>query len=162
MQPNNAGKSEEYEKAWRQHAILLALAPFISGCGAGMVATVVVQPINTLKVRMQLMQYEKSKAAASSMSLIRGLIVQRRVAELYNGLSAGLLRVMMYGTARIGLFTTFESMLQQRAAERGTSLGFGRRAVASMSAGALATTIGNPTEVTLIRMQANGATPGAD
>lgn len=127
MQPTYAGKSKDYEKAWREHVLLLALAPFISGCGAGMVVTVVIQLIDTLKVRMQLMQYEKSAAAASSMSLIRGLIVQRRVAELYNGLSAGLLRVMVYGTARIGLFTTFESILQQRAAERGVFLAMERQ-----------------------------------
>jgi solute carrier family 25 oxoglutarate transporter 11 len=78
---------------------------------------------------------------------------------LYQGLSAGLLRQLVYGTLRLGLFTTFEQQLESRARNRGTSLGFHERALAGLGAGALAAFIGNPTEVALIQMQADGMRP---
>ncbi|KAL2678476.1 hypothetical protein Neosp_009222 [[Neocosmospora] mangrovei] len=134
-----------------------ACIPFVVGCGSGMVATVCVQPIDTVKVRMQLT--DQSKGKTSLWSLARNTIAQDGFGNLYQGLSAGLLRQLVYGTLRLGLFSTFEQRLECRAHDQGTTLGFGGRALAGLSAGALAAFAGNPTEVALIRMQADAMRP---
>lgn len=135
-------------------AIFNASVPFLAGCGSGMVATTCIQPIDTVKVRMQLM--EQGRGKVSPWIIARGIVASGGFVNLYQGLSAGLLRQLVYGTLRIGLYSSFETMLQRRAHERGTTLGFGDRTLAGLSAGALAALVGNPTEVALIRMQADG------
>lgn len=132
-------------------------APFFVGCGSSMFATMCIQPIDTIKVRMQLTDQGNGKVSPASIA--KRIIEQGGVRALYDGLSAGLLRQIVYGTLRLGLFTSFEQSLEQRAHHRGTTLGFGGRAVAGLSAGAIAAFIGNPTEVALIRMQADGMLP---
>lgn len=139
--------------------MLNACAPFAVGCCSGMVATVCVQPIDTVKVRMQLT--DQSNGKASQWSVIRGIVAKQGVLSLYEGLSAGLLRQLVYGTLRLGFFSTFDQHLERRARERGATLGFGGRALAGISAGALAALVGTPTEVALIQMQADSMKPPA-
>lgn len=148
--------------AWSQQHVEVrqlfnASVPFIAGCGAGMIATISIQPIDTVKVRMQLREHGKVKP--SFFLIAKNMISQEGVISLYNGLTAGLLRQVVYGTMRMGLFATFEQALERRARRQGTELGFGGRALAGLGAGALAGLIGNPTEVALIRMQADGMKP---
>lgn len=137
--------------------IFNASVPFVAGCTSGMIATSCIQPIDTVKVRMQLL--DGGKVKASPWFIVKDIVSHGGFFKLYQGLSAGLLRQLVYGTSRIGLFSTFETLLEQRAATQGTQLGFGGRAMAGLTAGALAAFIGNPTEVALIRMQADGMKP---
>lgn len=139
------------------HSGIQAILPFVAGCGSGMIATVCIQPIDTVKVRMQLM--DQSTGAKSPLLIAKGIVARGGVASLYDGLSAGLLRQLVYGQLRLGLFATFERALERRAHESDTTLGFGGRAVAGLTAGALAALFGNPTEVALIRMQADNLRP---
>lgn len=131
-----------------------AAIPYVTGCAAGMIATVSVQPIDTLKVRMQLMEQGRGGWQAA-----KSIVLRDGVHSLYKGLSAGLLRQLIYGTARLGLFSTFEEALKRQAEEQGKPFGFAQRATAGLGAGALAAMIGNPTEVALIRMQADAMKP---
>ncbi|KAF7557411.1 hypothetical protein G7Z17_g754 [Cylindrodendrum hubeiense] len=137
--------------------LLNLFAPFITGCTAGMIATTCVQPIDTIKVRMQLM--EQGHGRSSPWTIARSIVAQNGFLNLYQGLSAGLLRQLVYGTLRLGLFSTFEKKLERQAREQGTTVGFGGRAVAGLGAGAIAALVGTPTEVALIRMQADGMSP---
>ncbi|CAK7200686.1 hypothetical protein SEUCBS139899_003384 [Sporothrix eucalyptigena] len=142
------------------NAVLRASVPFTVACASSMVATVCIQPIDTVKVRMQLMDQSRSGGKASPAAVVKDIIGGRGgVFALYQGLSAGLLRQLVYGTARLGLFSNFEGKLKQRAHDRGTTLTFGGRAVAGLGAGAIAAFIGNPTEVALVRMQADTMKP---
>ncbi|KAF9891524.1 hypothetical protein FE257_003991 [Aspergillus nanangensis] len=141
----------------RVNPFVKACIPFAVACGAGMVATVCIQPIDTVKVRMQLT--DQSSGKASPWSIARTMVRRDGPLCLYQGLSAGLLRQLVYGTLRLGLFSTFEQRLERRSREEGTSVGFLARAAAGLGAGALAAFIGNPTEVALIRMQADGMRP---
>ncbi|KAF4468067.1 mitochondrial 2-oxoglutarate malate carrier [Fusarium albosuccineum] len=134
-----------------------ACVPFAVGCCSGMAATICIQPIDTVKVRMQLT--DQSGVRASSWSVARSVVARDGFLNLYQGLSAGLLRQLVYGTLRLGLFSTFDQHLERRAHERGTTLGFGGRALAGLSAGALAALVGTPTEVALIQMQADSMKP---
>lgn len=139
---------------WYKSPALKPVLPFLVGGTSGIVATICIQPIDMIKVRIQL-----SEGAATPVSVLRNVIAQGRILDLYDGLSAGLLRQVVYGTARLGLFFTFEDLLKQRAQKNGTTYGFLERASAGLAAGALGATIGNPAEVALIRMQSDGLQP---
>jgi solute carrier family 25 (mitochondrial oxoglutarate transporter), member 11 len=131
--------------------------PFVVGCGSGIVATTCVQPIDTIKVRMQLI--DRNLLRTTPWDVAKGLMTEGGVVNLYQGLSAAILRQLVYGTMRMGLFMSFEKKLEKRAQENGTTVSFGERALAGLGAGALAAFAGNPTEVVLIRMQADGLKP---
>src|SRR6266536_394238 len=82
--------------------------------------------------------------------------------DLYTGLSAGLLRQAVYTTARLGFFDTFMNILKAREKETGRQIGFKERAAAGLTAGGLAAMIGNPADLSLIRMQSDGLRPAAE
>lgn len=134
--------------------------PFINGGLAGMTATAVVQPIDMIKVRLQLAgEGVKTGPKPTPISVARDVIAAGKIMDLYTGLSAGLLRQAVYTTARIGFFDTFTKALTSRAQEKGTQIGFAERAGAGLAAGGLAAMIGNPCDLALIRMQSDGLKP---
>jgi len=141
----------------RLRSIIKVGSPFAVGCGSGMIATMCIQPMDTVKVRMQLI--DRSSNKISPWSVARSFLAQGGIPTLYAGLSAALLKQLIYGTSRLGLFATFEQKLERRAHERCQTLGFGGRAIASLGAGSIAAFVGNPTEVSLVRMQADGMRP---
>lgn len=116
-----------------------------------------------IKVRLQLYgEGTKGGARPTPVSVAKDIMAQRGLVGFYDGLSAGLMRQVVYGTSRLGLFFTFEDALKQRAEAKGTRYGFGQRAAASLAAGGLGAFIGNPVEVALIRMQSDGLKPKAE
>ena len=140
-----------------------AALPFINGGTAGMVATTAIQPIDMIKVRLQLAgEGVKSGPKPTPLSVTREIIAAGKVMDLYTGLSAGLLRQAVYTTARLGFFDTFMKRLTVRAKAKGNNIGFAERAAAGLSAGGLAAMIGNPADLALIRMQSDGLKPVAD
>ncbi|TAQ87515.1 hypothetical protein B7494_g4176 [Chlorociboria aeruginascens] len=137
--------------------------PFINGGLAGMAATTFIQPVDMVKVRLQLAgEGARTGPKPSALSVAREIIAAGKVTDLYTGLSAGLLRQAVYTTARIGFFDTFTKILTVRAKENGTKIGFGERAAAGLAAGGLAAMIGNPADLALIRMQSDGLKPLAE
>ena len=152
--------SNDISKSSPQNPILHAALPFVIGGSSGMVATVCIQPIDMLKVRLQLFgEGVHGGVRPTPFTVAKDVVAQGGVLSLYNGLSAGLLRQVVYGTARLGFFFTFEDVLRRRAERTNTNYGFKERALAGLSAGGLGALIGNPTEVALIRMQSDGLRP---
>ncbi|RKF74317.1 putative mitochondrial 2-oxoglutarate/malate carrier protein [Golovinomyces cichoracearum] len=141
-------------------SILHTALPFINGGLAGMVATTVIQPIDMVKVRLQLAgEGAKKGPKASPLSVTREILSSGRVIDLYTGLSAGILRQAIYTTARLGFFDMLMKALTLRAAEHGNSVGFMERAGAGLTSGGLAAVLGNPADLALIRMQSDGMKP---
>ncbi|TKA80059.1 putative mitochondrial 2-oxoglutarate/malate carrier protein [Cryomyces minteri] len=131
--------------------------PFINGGLAGMPATAVIQPIDMIKVRLQLAgEGVKTGPKPTPLSVTRELLASGKALDLYTGLSAGLLRQAVYTTARLGFFDTFMKSLTERAKAKGNPVGFTERAGAGLAAGGLAAMIGNPADLALIRMQSDG------
>jgi solute carrier family 25 oxoglutarate transporter 11 len=125
-----------------------------------MVATATIQPIDMVKVRLQLAgEGARTGPRPSALGITREIIASGRVLDLYTGISAGLLRQAVYTTARLGFFDTFIGLLNTRAAEAGRKVTFAERAGAGLTAGGLAAMIGNPADLSLIRMQADGLKP---
>lgn len=137
-----------------------AALPFINGGLAGMTATVVIQPVDMIKVRLQLAgEGQKTGPKPTALGVTKNIIASGKVLDLYTGLSAGLLRQAVYTTARLGFFDTFISVAKTRATEQGRNVSFGERALAGLTAGGLAAMIGNPADLALIRMQSDGLKP---
>ncbi|KAG8629543.1 hypothetical protein KVT40_003408 [Elsinoe batatas] len=139
-----------------------AALPFINGGLSGMVATSVIQPIDMVKVRLQLAgEGVKTGPKPTPITVTKELLAQGKVLDLYTGLSAGLLRQAVYTTARLGFFDTFMKRFQARAEQKGTKVGFVERAGSGLAAGGLAALVGNPADLALIRMQSDGLKPAA-
>ncbi|KAI1912481.1 putative mitochondrial 2-oxoglutarate/malate carrier protein [Ophidiomyces ophidiicola] len=137
-----------------------AALPFLNGGLAGMTATTCIQPIDMVKVRLQLAgEGARVGPKPSAIGITKEIIAAGRVLDLYTGLSAGLLRQAVYTTARLGFFDTFMSTLNTRAAASGSKVTFGERAAAGLTAGGIAAMIGNPADLALIRMQSDGLKP---
>ncbi|KAI9841398.1 MAG: putative mitochondrial 2-oxoglutarate/malate carrier protein [Sclerophora amabilis] len=134
--------------------------PFVNGGLAGMTATTVIQPIDMIKVRLQLAgEGARTGPRPSPLQVTRDIVASGKAMDLYTGLSAGLLRQAVYTTARLGFFESFMGALTTRARSKGREAGFAERAGAGLSAGGLAAMIGNPADLALIRMQSDGLKP---
>lgn len=140
--------------------LLHAARPFLIGAVSSMTATVCIHPIDMVKVQLQLANmHETPKVRLTALSVARDIVSRGRLLSLYEGLSAGLLRQVMYGTSRLGFFFTFENIMKQRAEKSNQSYGFVGRALTGIAAGGLGALIGTPAEVALIRMQSDGMKP---
>ncbi|KAF1912107.1 mitochondrial carrier domain-containing protein [Ampelomyces quisqualis] len=136
--------------------------PFINGGLAGMTATSVIQPVDMVKVRLQLAgEGVKTGPKPTPVTVFKDILAQGKITDLYTGLSAGLLRQAVYTTARLGFFDTFMKSLSVTAESQGHAIGFKERAAAGLAAGGLAAVVGNPADLALIRMQSDGLKPPA-
>lgn len=128
------------------------IKPFVNGGTAGMLATCVIQPIDMIKVRIQLGQGSAAQVTST-------MLKNEGVAAFYKGLSAGLLRQATYTTARLGSFKILTSKAIE--ANDGKPLPLYQKALCGLTAGAIGATVGSPADLALIRMQADATLPAA-
>ncbi|KAL1960333.1 hypothetical protein VTO42DRAFT_8293 [Malbranchea cinnamomea] len=158
--PPRENSSRSTDASFLHNPYVRATLPFVNGGLAGMTATAVIQPIDMVKVRLQLAgEGAKTGPRPTALGVTRQIIASGRVLDLYTGLSAGLLRQAVYTTARLGFFDTFIGILNSRAEASGTKVTFAERAAAGLTAGGLAAMVGNPADLALIRMQSDGLKP---
>ncbi|GMS84435.1 hypothetical protein PENTCL1PPCAC_6610, partial [Pristionchus entomophagus] len=125
---------------------------FLFGGVAGMGATLVVQPLDLVKNRMQLSGTSGKKEYRSSFHALTSIIKNEGVRTVYTGLSAGLLRQASYTTVRLGIYT----WLFERFSSEHHSPSFLKKASIAMTAGAVGAFAGTPAEIVLIRMTGDG------
>lgn len=126
------------------------IKPFVNGGASGMLATCVIQPIDMIKVRIQLGQGSAGQVA-------RTMIKEEGFGSLYKGLSAGLLRQATYTTARLGSFRILTNKAIE--ANDGKPLPLYQKALCGLTAGAIGASVGSPADLALIRMQADATLP---
>lgn len=80
--------------------------------------------------------------------------------SLYNGLSAGLQRQMVFASVRLGLYDDVKATYQQLFNQNPDSLHVMTRVLAGLTTGAAAVIVGQPTDVVKIRFQAQKRLPG--
>jgi len=134
---------------------------FAFGGLAGMGATLFVQPLDLVKNRMQISGVDPltgKKEFTSSFHALRTIVAKEGVISVYNGLSAGLARQATYTTTRLGIYT----WLFEKFSSDNRNPSFALKAALGMTAGAIGSFVGNPTEVALIRMTSDGRLPPAD
>jgi len=132
-----------------------ATKPFVTGSLSGMFATCCIQPIDMVKVRIQLGAAEGG--STSPVAIARTMLKEDGITGFYKGLSAGLTRQVVYTGARLGLYDIFT----EKAKGPDGSLPFYKVTVCSLGAGGIAAILGNPADLALIRMQADTMLPPA-
>ncbi|XP_072988570.1 mitochondrial uncoupling protein 5-like [Typha latifolia] len=167
----------------------MGLKGFVEGGIASVVAGCSTHPLDLIKVRMQLhgetIASSTTSAAAArirpalafhtTMSLPQHnpppvpkpgpIAVGAQIfriegpAALLSGVSATVLRQTLYSTTRMGLY----DILKRRwsPAGDGASLPLHRKVAAGLIAGAIGAAVGNPADVAMVRMQADGRLPAA-
>ncbi|KAI4389466.1 hypothetical protein MLD38_001691 [Melastoma candidum] len=158
---------------------------FVEGGIASIVAGCSTHPLDLIKVRMQLQGEKPAPAPAplrpalafgshpsvataeAAVCLPRpqrvgpisvGLrIVQTEgLAALFSGVSATVLRQTLYSTTRMGLY----DILKQKWTDPNTkSMPLARKIAAGLIAGGIGAAVGNPADVAMVRMQADGRLP---
>lgn len=129
--------------------------PFVLGGTAAVTATCVIQPIDMVKVRIQLQGAGGTALSRNPFSVASGIFRTEGIRAFYSGLSAAILRQLTYGTSRLGLFNTFTTAF---ADEKGNVTN-GTRVFCSLAAGGLGAFIGTPADAALVRMQADRSLP---
>lgn len=121
-----------------------------------MFATACIQPVDMVKVRIQITA--GTGASTNPITVASNLVKTEGFFSLYNGLSAGLTRQVVYTGARLGLFDKFTEMAKGSDAK----LSFAKTSGCALAAGGIAAVMGNPADLALIRMQADSMLPEAE
>jgi len=137
--------------------VLDVVKPFLFGGTAGILATTCIQPLDTIKVRLQLSGEGVKGGNIGLPGMAKQILAKEGVGAFYSGIGAAWLRQAMYGTSRLGLFRVFSD----KAKGKDETLPFWKKAACGLAAGAMGSFIGNPADLTLVRMQADGSLPPA-
>jgi len=132
---------------------------FLIGGTAGMIATTVIQPIDFIKVQIQV-RSEMGNKDLNPLKIAREI----RASEgsyrvLYRGLDSALLRQVFYTSTRLGLFYNIKDFLVKRNKREPNLL---ENTAASLFSGAVGSVVGNPADLALIRMQSDNNLPLKD
>lgn len=115
---------------------------FLVGACAGVGATLVVQPLDLVKTRMQVSGEGGGKKMYSGpLNAISQIVRKEGITGMYTGLSAAVLRQMTYTQTRFGIYTT---LMAKYANEDGTPPGFASKLAFGATAGACGSVVGNP------------------
>mmetsp|Transcript_1416 Transcript_1416/g.1254 ORF Transcript_1416/g.1254 Transcript_1416/m.1254 type:complete len:291 (+) Transcript_1416:23-895(+) len=126
---------------------------FLVGGLSGMCATTIIQPIDMVKVRIQLRG--ESKGKTSPFDVAKEIHKQGGIKGFYQGIDSALLRQAIYCSLRIGIYYT----LNEKFADADGNVSPGVRALNSLVAGAIGSGIANPCDLALVRMQADQTLP---
>lgn len=159
---------------------------FVEGGIASIIAGCSTHPLDLIKVRMQL-QGEPALAPTTTLrpalafhpsagshtislpsppppprvGLVNvgvRLVQQEGAAALFSGVSATVLRQTLYSTTRMGLYDILKNKWTD---PNSGSLSLGRKIAAGLVAGGIGAAVGNPADVAMVRMQADGRLPAA-
>ncbi|KAL2759923.1 hypothetical protein ACRALDRAFT_2092796, partial [Sodiomyces alcalophilus JCM 7366] len=112
-------------------------------------------PIDQTKYRMQVL-----KSRDSMFRAMYRFAARDGIPSLWSGLSASILRQSTYSTARFGLYTIVAQKARHHTGQDQLSTAW--TVACAGVAGGMAGLVGNPTEVVLVRMCADGAKPLAE
>jgi len=133
-----------------------AVVQFSGAAFGGMVASAMTHPLDLAKVMMQV-STDKGPKTGFVKTIIQ-VYKQGNFFSLYQGLSASLLRQCTYTMTRFGLYMQFRQRLQSPDG----SFPLWKKTAASMLAGAGGAIVGTPSDVALVRMQADMKRPLAE
>jgi len=141
---------------------------FLSGSLGAMASGAVTHPIDLVKVRMQLYGQgsEASGSAAASKAPLKappgmmrtGYLVVKHEGTfgLYKGLSASLMRQASFIGTKFGAYDLLKSAVPKDA---DGGLSFWKMTLCGLGAGAIGAAVGNPADLAMVRMQADGRLP---
>lgn len=117
-------------------------------------ATVI--PSNSLHIPVSTSQPQPPRVGLVSVGM--RIVQSEGVAALFSGVSATVLRQTLYSTTRMGLY----DVLKQKWTNKDTNnMPLTRKIAAGLIAGGIGAAVGNPADVAMVRMQADGRLPPA-
>ena len=129
---------------------------FALGGISGSTATLFIQPIDMVKVRIQLLS-EQGLKNLNPITVGRDIVQKDGVLNLYKGLDSAIVRQLFYGTTRLGLFYSFLDYFKTK--NNGKDVTIVQKSISSFFAGGFAAVVANPADLILVRMQADGTLP---
>jgi len=117
---------------------------------AGCTAWIPMHPFDVVKTRLQTTEGK----SPNPFKVVADIARQEGPANLYNGLSAGLLRQCTYTAIRVGLFNNMQQQFKDQ-----PKTWFNGKVACGIYAGGLGAALVCPVEVSLVRMQADGKLP---
>lgn len=159
-----------------------AAKAFIEGGIAAVTAGCCTHPIDLIKVRMQLQgeqillprspifgfhttamnifnhhqSYTITQTNRGPISVGVKIVQTEGVKALFSGLSATILRQMVYSTTCMGLYDMFKNKWSDPTTGR---MSLTAKILAGFISGGIGATVGNPADVSMVRMQADGSLP---
>ena len=135
------------------------IEPFVIGGLSGCIATCFIQPVDMLKVRIQIKGEDLAKSgqkgSVSPFTVIKEINQTGGIKGFYRGLDSALARQVFYTTTRLGIYKTLFDSIKAR----NGSVSGGNKALCAMTAGFVGSIVGNPADLALIRIQADTALP---
>ncbi|KAJ7256447.1 hypothetical protein O6H91_Y414400 [Diphasiastrum complanatum] len=148
----------------------------MEGGMASLVAMSLTHPLDLIRVRAHLQLEAAYKQAMHNTSvayvgagehLVSPVAVARRLIQtegtraLYAGMSAAILRQIVYSSTKLGLYEVLKQRWRDPSSEAAAAaaLPLHRKVAAGLVAGAAAAIVSNPADVAMVRMQADGALP---
>lgn len=147
---------------------------FVAGSTGAMLSGAVTHPIDLVKVRMQLYGARDGFEATSKMASTAGgaapaapaapgmlrtgyLVVKHEgTFGLYKGLSASLMRQASFIGTKFGAYDLLKTVMPKDA---DGGLSFVKMTMCGLGAGAIGAAVGNPADLAMVRMQADGRLP---
>jgi solute carrier family 25 oxoglutarate transporter 11 len=132
---------------------------FLIGGVSGMFATSVIQPIDFIKVQIQV-RSEMGNKNLGPVSIAKEIYKETgSIKTFYRGLDSALLRQAVYTSTRLGLFYTIKDWIHHRTGKEPTLFA---NTAASLFSGAVGSFVGNPADLALVRMQSDNNLPAND
>lgn len=132
---------------------------FLIGGISGCIATSFIQPIDYLKVQIQV-RSEQGGKSLSPIHIAKEIYGKNKsFRPFYFGLDSALLRQVLYTSTRLGLFYNMTDSYKKKHKKNVPiflNIGF------SLSAGAIGSLVGNPADLALVRMQTDASVPEAE
>jgi solute carrier family 25 uncoupling protein 8/9 len=125
---------------------------FACGGAAACIAEIATLPIDTTKVRLQLLK-ESATKPPSMLAVARGIVRDEGVRGLFKGLAPALQRQIVFASLRIGLYAEISDRLREPGA---ATLSLPLKILAGLLSGAIGITVANPTDLVKVRMQSEG------
>jgi len=133
--------------------------PFLLGAMSGSSATLCIQPIDMIKVRIQLQGEGTGKGVNTNpFSVGRKIIAEEGFFTLYKGLSAAIIRQCTYGTTRLGIYNKMTDYYTPQG-KKAADIPFITKLYISLVAGGIGALVGTPADAALVRMQSDSTLP---
>ncbi len=147
-------RHDSYTHKSKQFTPIPSPIQFLFGTFSACGATMVTHPIDVVKYAQQL----NRSTGGSSFTFAKRIISKNGPSGLYFGLSASMMRQVSYGTIRLGLYQT---LLEKSTASTGSPPALWQKLLFSVIAGGTGAFFGNPFDLVLVRMAADGTLPEA-
>eukprot|EP01017_Pseudomicrothorax_dubius_P014725 TRINITY_DN1719_c0_g1_i9.p1 TRINITY_DN1719_c0_g1~~TRINITY_DN1719_c0_g1_i9.p1 ORF type:complete len:300 (+),score=43.08 TRINITY_DN1719_c0_g1_i9:57-956(+) len=140
---------------------LEAVRPFLVAGIAGMLGTLVVQPADNVKSRIQLINESRgmhqTTKSTKLLDVASSILREEGWTSFYKGLDSSLFRQSLFSTFRLGIYKWISDTLKKR--HEKTGLSPLELVYASACGGTVAALISNPFDLCMVRCQADNLLP---